>query len=62
MADDHLANAHQDFRGAQNTTRGRAYEFLMDTPKHILNMLSFVTLCHLAALDKKEYDDLYQRE
>lgn len=62
MIDTHLANEHQDFRGAKDSDRGRAYNFLMSDKQSILNSLNKQTLCHLANVDKHDLENLYERK
>lgn len=62
MVDTHLANEHQDFRGAKDSDRGRAYDFLMSEKQSILNSLNKETLCHLANVDKHDLENLYERK
>lgn len=62
MIDTHLANEHQDFRGAKDTDRGRAYDFLVSDRQSILNSLNKETLCHLANVDKNDLENLYERK
>lgn len=62
MTDTHLANEHQDFRGAKDKDQGRAYDFLLSDKQSILNTLNRETLCHLANVDKHDLENLYERK